>query len=89
MVALDGQVEDVNDAFVESLGWSRDAWFNAQASSLLADIPKAVLFPIFCIAGSVLTRMLYRPLREITRVAVALAAGKLEISPSVPSNDRG
>ena len=43
MVALDGQVKYVNDVFVESLGWSRDALLNVAASSLLADIPKAVL----------------------------------------------
>jgi aerotaxis receptor len=214
MVTLDGQVEYVNDAFVESLGWSRDALLDVQASSLLADIPKrvlldiqktvrsnrpwigflsyrtatqeivwarsnimpsrsgkraialiepieppqaadvayayqmlrdananwsiragkitrrrwfgsplgikrmslrwkivgivlglflasllvctlaskgvsaaivcAALLPIFSIAGSVLTRMFYRPLQEITRVAVALAAGQLDIVPSAP-----
>jgi len=43
MVALDGNVEYVNDTFVESLGWSREAVLNAPASSLLADIPKAVI----------------------------------------------
>ncbi len=46
MVALDGNVEYVNDTFVESLGWSREAVLNAPASSLLADIPKAVLLDI-------------------------------------------
>lgn len=46
MVTLDGQVEYVNDAFVESLGWRRDALLDMAASSLLADIPKAVLLDI-------------------------------------------
>ncbi|SEE93308.1 aerotaxis receptor [Burkholderia sp. WP9] len=46
MAALDGQVEYVNDTFVESLGWSRDTVVNLAASSLLADIPKAVLLDI-------------------------------------------
>ncbi|CAE6807159.1 PAS domain-containing protein [Paraburkholderia nemoris] len=43
MVALDGQVKYVNDAFVESLGWSREILLDVAASSLVADIPKAVL----------------------------------------------
>lgn len=46
MVTLDGQVDYVNDAFVASLGWSRDALLDVAASSLLADIPKAVLLDI-------------------------------------------
>jgi len=46
MVTLDGQVEYVNDAFVQSLGWSRDGLLDRAASSLLADIPKAVLLDI-------------------------------------------
>lgn len=43
MVALDGNVEYVNDTFVDSLGWSREAVLNVPAASLLADIPKPVL----------------------------------------------
>jgi aerotaxis receptor len=46
MVAIEGNIEYVNDAFVESLGWSRDAMLNVAAASLLADIPKAVLLDI-------------------------------------------
>ena len=46
MVTLNGQVEYVNDAFLETLGWSRDAVINVAASSLLSDIPKAVLSDI-------------------------------------------
>jgi PAS domain S-box-containing protein len=46
MVALDGNVEYVNDTFVESLGWSREAVLDVPASSLLADIPEAVLHDI-------------------------------------------
>jgi aerotaxis receptor len=46
MVTLDGQVEYVNDVFVESLGWSREDLHNRAASSLLADIPKAVVLDI-------------------------------------------
>jgi aerotaxis receptor len=217
MVALDGQVKYVNEAFVESLGWSRDALLDVAASSLLAHIPKAVLLDIqktvrgnrpwigflpyrtvteeifwarsnimpsrsgkravaliepvepaeivevahayqmmgdtntgwsiragrvtrkrwfsylpgiarvslrwkiasivlglflasfvactvtskgispeivcvfllliFVIAGSLLANMFYRPLREITRVAVSLAAGQLDIAPGVPHDD--
>ncbi|MGN6319649.1 methyl-accepting chemotaxis protein [Trinickia sp.] len=43
MVTLDGLVEYVNDAFVDALGWTRDSLRGAAASSLLADIPAAVL----------------------------------------------
>jgi len=46
MVALDGNVEYVNDTFLESLGWPREAVLNVPASSLLADLPKAVLLDI-------------------------------------------
>ncbi|WP_082902915.1 methyl-accepting chemotaxis protein [Paraburkholderia ginsengiterrae] len=217
MVTLDGQVDYVNDEFVESLGWSRDALLYMAASSLLADIPKAVvldiqetvrsnrpwigflsyrtaageifwarsnvmpsrsgrravaliqpiepaeaadvayayqklsdestrwairggrvtrrrwfgslpgikrvglrlkvagiilglslmslaacaassrggslpivcitLLPLFAIAGSILTNLFYRPLLDITRVAVGLAGGQLDIAPNVPSED--
>lgn len=217
MVTLDGQVDYVNDEFVESLGWSRDALLNMAASSLLANIPKAVvldiqktvrsnrpwigflsyrtatdeifwarsnvmpsrsgrravaliqpvepaeaadvayayqklndesgswsirggrvtrrrwfgtlpgikrvglrlkvagivfglflaslaacmasskgvsspvvsitLLPLFAIAGSMLTNLFYRPLQDITRVAVGLAGGQLDTAPSVPSED--
>jgi aerotaxis receptor len=46
MATLDGHVEYVNDTFVATLGWSRDTVLNLAASSLLADIPKAVLLDI-------------------------------------------
>lgn len=46
MVTLDGLVEHVNDAFVESLGWPRESLLRVAASSLLANIPKAVLLDI-------------------------------------------
>ncbi|MBW8838132.1 MAG: hypothetical protein JF605_24730 [Burkholderia sp.] len=47
----------------------------------------AVLLSVFVIAGWLLTKMVYRPLREITRVAIGLAAGQLDIAPGLPRDD--
>lgn len=46
MVTLNGLIEYVNDAFVASLGWPRESLAQVAASSLLANIPKAVLLDI-------------------------------------------
>ena len=46
-----------------------------------------MLLSVFVIAGWLLTKMVYRPLREITRVAIGLAAGQLDIAPGLPRDD--
>jgi aerotaxis receptor len=51
------------------------------------EIVGVVLFLIFFIAGLQLVNLFYRPLREITRVAVGLAAGQLDMEPHAPGHD--
>ncbi|HTH75273.1 MAG TPA: methyl-accepting chemotaxis protein, partial [Trinickia sp.] len=44
------------------------------------------LLPLFGGAGLLLMRLIHRPLQEVTRVAVDLAAGQLDTAPSVPGD---
>jgi aerotaxis receptor len=61
--------------------------FAASSAGISPAIAYAVLFVLFVIAGLRLAKLLHRPLQEITRLAVGLAAGQLDMAPGVPRDD--